>query len=470
VVLIMRIEQAILSNLIHSEEYCRKVVPHLKRDYFADRKEAAVVSLLLKFFEDYNKPASPEVIQIEIGNLKGFTDKEIPEMQELVKLLDKAEPNQEWLIAQTEKFCKDRAVYNAILNSIKIIDGRDKTLQQDAIPSILSDALSVCFDNHVGHDYIDDAQSRFDYYHRVEEKIPFDLDMFNKITKGGLSKKTLNIVLAGTGVGKSLFMCHVAAGALAAGRNVLYITMEMAEERIAERIDANLLNLTMDELKVVDRDIYESRIDKIAKKTQGRLIVKEYPTASAHAGHFRALLEELKLKREFKPDIVMIDYLNICSSQRMKQGGSINSYTYIKAIAEELRGLAVEYNVPIVSATQTTRSGFTNSDPGLEDTSESFGLPATADFMFALVSNEELEQLNQIIVKQLKNRYNDPNYYKRFIIGVDRAKMKLYDVEISAQAGLSDAGHMKDDDKPMFDKSDFGKRIHSSEGFSGFKF
>ena len=466
----MRIEQAILSNLIHSEEYCRKVVPHLKRDYFGDRKEAAVVSLLIKFFEDYNKPASPEIIQIEIGNLKGFTDKEIPEMQELVKLLDKAEPNQEWLIGQTEKFCKDRAVYNAILNSIKIIDGRDKTLQQDAIPSILSDALSVCFDNHVGHDYIEDASSRYDYYHRVEEKVPFDLDMFNKITKGGLSKKTLNICLAGTGVGKSLFMCHVAAGALSAGRNVLYITMEMAEERIAERIDANLLNLTMDELKVVDRDIYESRIDKIAKKTQGHLIVKEYPTASAHAGHFRALLEELKLKREFKPDIVMIDYLNICSSQRMKQGGSINSYTYIKAIAEELRGLAVEYNVPIVSATQTTRSGFTNSDPGLEDTSESFGLPATADFMFALVSNEELEQLNQIIVKQLKNRYNDPNYYKRFIIGVDRSKMKLYDVEISAQAGLSDAGHMKDDDKPMFDKSDFGKRIHSSEGFNGFKF
>lgn len=468
----MRIEQAILSNLIHSDEYCRKVVPHLKRDYFSDRKEAAIASLLIKFFEDYNKPASPEVVQIEIGNLSGFTDKEIPEMQELIKQLDKPEPNQEWLVTQTEKFCKDRAVYNAILNSIKIIDGRDKTLQQDAIPSILSDALSVCFDNHVGHDYINDASSRYDYYHRIEEKVPFDLDMFNKITKGGLSKKTLNICLAGTGVGKSLFMCHVAAGALSAGRNVLYITMEMAEERIAERIDANLLNLTMDELKVVDRDIFESRIDKIAKKTQGHLIVKEYPTASAHAGHFRALLEELKLKREFKPDIVMIDYLNICSSQRMKQGGSVNSYTYIKAIAEELRGLAVEYNVPIVSATQTTRSGFTNSDPGLEDTSESFGLPATADFMFALVSNEELEQLNQIIVKQLKNRYNDPNYYKRFIIGVDRAKMKLYDVEISAQAGLSDAGHMKDNDKPMFDKSDFGKRLHSSsnEGFSGFKF
>jgi len=471
----MRIEQAILSNLIHSEEYCRKVVPHLKTAYFTDRKEAAIASLLIKFFEDYNKSASPEILAIEIGNLKGFTDKEVPEMLEFAKQLDKAEANQEWLIGQTEKFCKDRAVYNAILDSIKIIDGRDKNHQQDAIPSILSDALAVCFDNHVGHDYIDDAQSRYDYYHRVEEKIPFDLDMFNKITKGGLSKKTLNIALAGTGVGKSLFMCHVAAGALVQGRNVLYITMEMAEERIAERIDANLLNLTMDELKVVDRDIYETRLGKIATKTKGKLIVKEYPTASAHAGHFRALLEELKLKREFMPDIIMIDYLNICSSQRMKMGASVNSYTYIKSIAEELRGLAVEYNVPIVSATQTTRSGYTNSDPGLEDTSESFGLPATADFMFALVSNEELEQLNQIIVKQLKNRYNDPNFYKRFIIGVDRSKMKLYDVEASAQEGLADAGQSRsystrDDDKPVFDKSDFGKRLHSSEGFSGFKF
>ena len=471
----MRIEQAILSNLIHSEEYCRKVVPHLKTAYFTDRKEAAIASLLIKFFEDYNKSASPEIVAIEIGNLKGFTDKEVPEMLEYAKQLDKAEANQEWLIQQTEKFCKDRAVYNAILDSIKIIDGRDKNHQQDAIPSILSDALAVCFDNHVGHDYIDDAQSRYDYYHRVEEKIPFDLDMFNKITKGGLSKKTLNIALAGTGVGKSLFMCHVAAGALVQGRNVLYITMEMAEERIAERIDANLLNLTMDELKVVDRDIYESRLGKIATKTKGKLIVKEYPTASAHAGHFRALLEELKMKREFAPDIIMIDYLNICSSQRMKMGASVNSYTYIKSIAEELRGLAVEYNVPIVSATQTTRSGYSNSDPGLEDTSESFGLPATADFMFALVSNEELEQLNQIIVKQLKNRYNDPNFYKRFIIGVDRSKMKLYDVEASAQDGLADAGQSRsystrDDDKPVFDKSDFGKRLHSSEGFSGFKF
>jgi len=464
----MRIETAILSNLIHNEEYCRKVVPHLKTEYFAERKEAAIASLLIKFFEEYNRPATNEVLAIEIGNLKGFTDKEVPEMIEFAKQLTTKEPNEEWLIRNTEKFCKDRAVYNAILNSIKIIDGRDKVHQQDAIPHILSDALAVSFDNHVGHDYIEDAESRYEYYHRVEEKIPFDLEMFNKITKGGLSKKTLNIVLAGTGVGKSLFMCHVAAAALAQGKNVLYITMEMAEERIAERIDANLLNLTIDELKVVDKDIYQSRIDKLKKKTQGKLIVKEYPTASAHAGHFRALLEELKLKREFVPDIVFIDYLNICSSQRMKAGANVNSYTFVKAIAEELRGLAVEYNVPIISATQTTRSGYTNSDPGLEDTSESFGLPATADFMFALVSSEELENLNQIIVKQLKNRYNDPNFYKRFIIGVDRAKMKLYDVEASAQEGLSDSGQMKDD-KPLFDKSGFGSRMQA-EDFSGFKF
>jgi archaellum biogenesis ATPase FlaH len=353
------------------------------------------------------------------------------------------------------------------LTSIKIIDGKDKVHTQDAIPSILSDALSVSFDSHVGHDYISDHADRYEYYHRVEEKISFDLDMFNKITKGGLSKKTLNIALAGTGVGKSLFMCHVAGSVLNQGKNVLYITMEMAEERIAERIDANLLNLTMDELKVIDRDIYENRIDKIAKKTQGKLIIKEYPTAGAHSGHFRALLEELKMKRNFKPDIIFIDYLNICASQRLKQGANINSYTYVKAIAEELRGLAVEYNVPIVSATQTTRSGYTNSDPGLEDTSESFGLPATADFMFALVSNEELEALNQIIVKQLKNRYNDPSFYKRFVIGIDRAKMKLYDTEASAQTGLSDAG--QNDDEPMFDKSSFGRR-QKTESFEGFKF
>jgi replicative DNA helicase len=463
----MRIEQKILSNLIYDEQYCRKVIPFLKKDYFQDRKEATIAYEIVEFFNKYNKPITKEILSIEVSNRKDLNDKELVELNEYIGNLSQEPVNQEWMLENTEKFCKDRAVYNAILASIKIIDGGDKVHTKDAIPHILSDALAVSFDNHIGHDYLDDHDSRYDFYHRVEEKIPFDLEMFNKITKGGLSKKTLNIALAGTGVGKSLFMCHVGASCLVQGKNVLYITMEMAEERIAERIDANLLNLTMDELKVVDRDIYENRIGKIANKTQGKLIIKEYPTAGAHAGHFRALLEELKLKREFKPDIIFIDYLNICASQRMKQGGSINSYTYVKAIAEELRGLAVEYNVPIVSATQTTRSGYTNSDPGLEDTSESFGLPATADFMFALVSNEELEALNQIIVKQLKNRYNDPSFYKRFVIGIDRAKMKLYDTEASAQVGLSDAG--QDDDTPMFDKSSFGRR-QRAESFDGFKF
>ena len=404
-----------------------------------------------------------------MGNRRDLNDKEATEIQSYIQALSTEPVNDEWIIKNTEKFCKDKAVYNAILKGISIIDGRDKVNTPDAIPSILSDALAVSFDQHIGHDYIDDADSRFDFYHRVEEKIPFDLEMFNKITKGGLSKKTLNIALAGTGVGKSLFMCHVAAGAMTQGNNVLYITMEMAEERIAERIDANLMNLTMDELKVVDKDIFDNRVKKIQNKTQGKLIVKEYPTAGAHAGHFRALLDELKLKKEFIPDIIFIDYLNICSSSRVKGGANVNSYTLVKSIAEELRGLAVEHNVPIVSATQTTRSGFANSDPGLEDTSESFGLPATADFMFALVSNEELEELNQIIVKQLKNRYNDPSYYKRFVIGIDRAKMKLYDVEASAQTGLSESGQSK----PVFDKTGFGKEIihnSESEGFGGFKF
>ena len=464
----MRIEQKILSNLIHDEKYCRKVIPFIKKEYFSDRKEAIVTDEVLKFFNKYNKTASKEILSIEISNRKDLNDKELSEVNEYISTLTNEPSNEDWMIENTEKFCKDKAVYNAILHSIQIIDGRDKIRTQDSIPGILSDALSVSFDNHVGHDYIENSNERYDFYHRVEEKISFDLEMFNKITKGGLSRKTLNIALAGTGVGKSLFMCHVGASCLTQGKNVLYITMEMAEERIAERIDANLLNLTMDELKVVDKDIYETRIDKLSKKTKGKLIIKEYPTAGAHSGHFRALLEELKLKKEFTPDIIFIDYLNICSSQRMKQGANINSYTYIKAIAEELRGLAVEYNVPIVSATQTTRSGFTNSDPGLEDTSESFGLPATADFMFALVSNEELEGLNQIIVKQLKNRYNDPSFYKRFVIGIDRSKMKLYDVEASAQVGLADAGQDKDD-TPMFDKSSFGRR-QKAEGFDGFKF
>ena len=466
----MRIEEKILSSLIYDEKYCRQVVPFIKKEYFAERTEAIIAEEITKFFTQYNKPLTKDILSIEVGNRRDLNDKEANEIQAYIKALSTEPVNDEWIVTSTEKFCKDKAVYNAILKGISIIDGRDKANTPDAIPSILSDALAVSFDQHIGHDYIGDADSRFEFYHRVEEKIPFDLEMFNKITKGGLSKKTLNIALAGTGVGKSLFMCHVAAGAMTQGNNVLYITMEMAEERIAERIDANLMNLTMDELKVVDKDIFDNRVRKIQNKTQGKLIVKEYPTAGAHAGHFRALLDELKMKKEFIPDIIFIDYLNICSSSRVKGGANVNSYTLVKSIAEELRGLAVEFNVPIVSATQTTRSGFANSDPGLEDTSESFGLPATADFMFALVSNEELEQLNQIIVKQLKNRYNDPSYYKRFVVGIDRAKMKLYDVEASAQTGLSDTGNSS---KPMFDKTSFGEGVihnDTNDSFGGFKF
>jgi len=462
----MRIEKTILSNLIHNEEFCRKVVPFLKTEYFSDRKEAVIVSELIKFFIDYNKPATAEILAIEIGNRTDLNDKDIPELEVYINDLTSKETNVDWLLGETEKFCRDKAVYNAILHSIKIIDGGDKVNTKDSIPSILSDALAVSFDNHVGHDYIEDYDERYDFYHRIEEKIPFDLDMFNKITKGGLSKKTLNVVLAGTGVGKSLFMCHVAASTLMQGKNVLYITMEMAEERIAERIDANLMNIGMDELKVIDKDLYSSRFSKVSKKTQGKLIIKEYPTAGAHAGHFKALMEELKQKKKFVPDMVIIDYLNICSSSRMKQGANVNSYTYIKSIAEELRGLAVEYAVPILSATQTTRSGFSNTDVELTDTSESFGLPATVDFMFALISSEELEALNQLLVKQLKNRYGDPAYYKKFVIGVDRSKMKLYNLEAQAQQNISESGQ---DTGPVFDKSDFGKRVKAEE-FEGFKF
>ena len=457
----MRIEQTILSNLLHNEEYSRKVLPFLNKRYFSDRKEAIIFEEYQKFFDKYNKPITKEILAIEVSNRKDLTDKEYNEFSEHISKIESAPTNTDWLYNETESFCKKKAVYNAILDSIGIIDGKDKQRSEDAIPSMLSDALGVSFDSHVGHNYIDDSDSRYEFYHRVEEKIRFDLDMLNKITKGGLSKKTLNVVLAGTGVGKSLFMCHAAAANLIDNKNVLYITMEMAEERIAERIDANLLNLSMDELKVVDKNVFDNRLDKIKQKSQGRLIIKEYPTAGAHAGHFRALLEELKLKQEFKPDIIYIDYLNICNSQRLRQGANVNSYTFVKTIAEEIRGLAVEYAVPIVSATQTTRSGFTSSDPGLEDTSESFGLPATVDLMFALISTEDLEELGQIMVKQLKNRYADPSYYKRFVIGVDRSKMKLYDVEVSAQSNLSDAGQ---DDTPVFDNSSFGSRM-KTEGF-----
>jgi replicative DNA helicase len=459
-----RIEQTILSNLIHNEEYCRKVVPFIKTEYFSDHFENVIAQELLSFFTEYNKPASLEILAIQLGNRKDLRGEQLGQIESYINELTYKTDNNEWLYKHTEKFCKDRAVYNAIINSIEIIDGKDKARTQDAIPSLLSEALAVSFDNAIGHDYLEDFAERYDFYHRQEEKLEFDLELFNKITKGGLSKKTLNVILAGTGVGKSLFMCHYAASALMQGKSVLYITLEMAEERIAERIDANLLNMTMDELSKVDKDIYESRVGKLIKKTTGKLIVKEYPTAAAHAGHFKALLEELKMKRNFKPDLIVIDYLNICASSRIKHGSGVNSYTYVKSIAEELRGLGVEYNVPVLSATQTTRGGYDNTDVDLTDTSESFGLPATVDFMFALISTEELENLNQIMVKQLKNRYNDPSHYKRFVIGVDRARMKLYDVEDTAQKNIADSGQ---DSGPSFDKTSFGQRMKSAgDGFN----
>jgi archaellum biogenesis ATPase FlaH len=429
--------------------------------------DKVIVDEILAFFAKYNKLPTRDIIKIELNNRRDITDKELIEANQLVDSLRPDRTDLDWLIEKTEKFCKDRAVYNAILKSIKIIDGKDDKLSQEAIPKILADALAVSFDQHVGHDYINDAETRYEFYHRVEEKLPFDLEMMNKITAGGLSKKSLNVCLAGTGAGKSLFMCHVAASTLMQGRNVLYITMEMAEERIAERIDANLMNLSIDELKVIDKTVFDSRIAKLAAKTQGKLIVKEYPTASAHSGHFRALIEDLKAKRNFTPDIVIVDYLNICASARLKIGSSVNSYLYIKSIAEELRGLAVEYNVPILTATQTTRNGYDNSDVGLTDTSESFGLPATADLMFALIRSEQLDQLNQIMIKQLKNRYADPSRYKRFVVGVDRSKMKLFDVEECAQQGLVDSGQ---DDTPVFDNSTFGKRARRDGSFNDFKF
>ena len=457
----MRIETKILSNLIYNEEYCRKVSPFLTPQYFAERTDRILSQEILKFFSKYNKPITKEVLLIEISNRTDISANELIAIKDATNALSNENTNESWLLDNTEKFCKDRAVYNAILDSIKIIDGTDDKHTQEAIPNILSNALAVSFDSNVGHDYINDADSRFDFYHRVEEKLSFGLDLMDKITAGGLSRKSLNVVLVGTGAGKTLFMGHLAASALTQGKNVLYITMEMAEERIAERIDANLLNLSMAELKVVDKKTFDSRLSKLAKKTQGKLIIKEYPTAGAHSGHFRALLEELKMKREFKPDLVIIDYLNICASARVKAGSNINSYTLIKSIAEELRGLGVEYNVPIMTATQVTRSGFNSSDVELTDTSESFGLPATADLMFALIRTEELDELNQVMIKQLKNRYNDPSYYKRFVLGIDRSKMKLYDVEESAQKGLSDSGQ---DDTPAFDKSAFGSRM-KTEGF-----
>ena len=422
-----RIELTILRNFFFNEDYTRKALPFVKTDYFTNRVERLLFEEVDKFVQQYKNLPTKETILIEFGRRKDINDEEVKLIKELVSGFNDEKTDLQWLLDTTEKFCKDRAVHNAVLSGIKILDGKDKQRQPEAIPSILSEALAVSFDNHIGHDYIGDAESRFDWYHTKEKRYPFDLNFFNKITKGGVPSKTLNIALAGTGVGKSLFMCHCASNFLTQGQNVLYITLEMAEERIAERIDANLMDVTMDDLHDMPKQLYDDKMTKLRSKTTGQLIIKEYPTASAHSGHFKSLINELSLKKSFKPDVLFIDYLNICASSRFK-GGNISSYFYIKAIAEELRGLAVEFDLPIFSATQTTRTGFVSTDIGLEDTSESFGLPATADFMFALMSNEELESLGQMKVKQLKNRYNDPGMNRAFIVGVDRAKMRLYDV------------------------------------------
>ena len=437
----------VLSHLLNNEEYCRRVIPYLQKEYF-EGSHKVVFDLIVSFVATHNKLPTGRVLDIELQKVAAPEDVLNQSSVLINEINNKTDLDTEYLIIETEKWCKDRAVYLAIMDSIGIIDGKDPEKTEGAIPEILSTALGVSFDQAIGHDYIDDSDSRFEFYNKTEERIPLDLDYFNKITKGGIPNKTLNVCLAGTGVGKSLFMCHNAASVLQQGKNVLYITMEMAEERIAERIDANLMDLPIQQLESLPKDIFSEKIQKIAKGTIGKLLIKEYPTGAAHSGHFRALLNELKLKKKFAPDIIYIDYLNICSSSRMKaMGGSINSYTYIKAIAEELRGLAIEFNVPIMTATQTTRSGFSNTDVGLEDTSESFGLPATADLMFALIATEELDELNQVMVKQLKNRYNDPTKFKRFVVGIDRARMKLYDVEESAQSDIM--SDMSIPDKPI---------------------
>ena len=439
----MKIETTILKNLLQNEDYARKVLPFLKEDYFTENCDKIVYNHINSFIIKYNNLPTKEALNIELSESK-ITEEDFKESTNLVDEIDKNEENYtdlSWLLDTTEKFCQDKAIYNAVVESISILDNPKSISDKGAIPDILSDALSVSFDPHVGHDYIDDSDDRYDFYHRVEERIPFDLDYFNRITKGGLPQKTLNICLAGTGVGKSLFMCHVASSCLAQNQNVLYITLEMAEEKIAERIDANLLDIAVDDLHSLPKDLYDKKINNLSKTTKGKLIVKEYPTASANVNHFRALLNELNLKRSFIPDIIFVDYLNICTSSRIRSGTNVNSYTLIKSIAEELRGLAVENKLPIVSATQTTRSGYSNTDVGLEDTSESFGLPATADLMFAIISTEQMEEVGQILVKQLKNRYNDPTINKRFAIGIDRAKMRLYDVEDKAQTDIIDKGN-----------------------------
>ena len=454
-----RIELTILRNLIHDEEFLRKVLPFVEPDYFDERTEKVVFEEINNFAQEYDKILTPEILAIEIQNRDDLTEQEFKDISVVVDSLKESETHTQWLLDATEKWCRDRAIYLALMESIQIADGKDSKKTRDAIPSILSDALAVSFDNHIGHDYLEDYEQRYETYHKKESKIPFDLDYFNKITKGGLPNKTLNIALAGTGVGKSLFMCHVASSVLLQGKNVLYITLEMAEEKIAERIDANLLDVNIRDLVELPRQVFDTKVSKVAAKTQGTLIIKEYPTASAHSGHFKSLLNDLALKKSFRPDIIFIDYLNICASSRYRGAIGVNSYSYIKAIAEELRGLAVEAEVPIVSATQTTRSGYSSSDVDITDTSESFGLPATADLMFALISTEDLEGLGQIMVKQLKNRYNDLNMNKRFVLGVDRAKMRLYDCDQSDGGQLLDSGNDTIEDS-----------FKGENKFEGFKF
>ncbi len=455
-----KVEFLVLKNLLHNEDFLRKCIPFIKPDYFQDANQKIVFEEITDFVNQYNDVPTQEILSIEIEKRSDINESNFKEVTQLISCLENEPTDHDWLLNTTEKWCRERAIYLALMESIQIADGQDNNKAPDAIPSILSDALAVSFDNHVGHDYLLDYEERYESYHKKENRIPFDLDFFNKITKGGLPNKTLNIALAGTGVGKSLFMCHMASSVLLTGKNVLYITMEMAEEKIAERIDANLLNVNIQEIGELPKQIFEKKVTNLAQKTQGTLIIKEYPTASAHSGHFTALLNELALKKSFRPDIIFIDYLNICASSRYRGGSNVNSYTVIKSIAEELRGLACEANVPIVSATQTTRSGYGSSDVELTDTSESFGLPATADLMFALISTEELESLGQILVKQLKNRYNDGNVYKRFVIGIDRAKMRLYDCEQTAQDDLLD--NKKDEEYTYDDKP--------KKTFEGFKF
>ena len=456
-----KIEFLILRNLIYNEEYARKVIPFIKDDYFEDQKQKIIFEEISSFIQQYNKLATKEILSIEVEKRSDINDTIFAEIVDIISSFEDEVEELDWLVDSTEKWCRDRAIYLALMESIQLADGKDESKGRDAIPSILSDALSVSFDNHVGHDYLQDYEQRFESYHKKEDRIPFDLEYFNKITKGGLPNKTLNIALAGTGVGKSLFMCHVASSALIEGKNVLYITLEMAEEKIAERIDANLLNVNIQDITDLPKPMFDTKVEALAKKTQGTLIIKEYPTAAAHSGHFKSLLNELALKKSFRPDIIFVDYLNICASSRYRANGNVNSYSYIKAIAEELRGLAVEANLPIVSATQTTRSGYGSSDVELTDTSESFGLPATADLMFALISTEELEGLNQILVKQLKNRYNDPTVRKRFVVGIDRAKMRLYDCEQTAQENMVDNGETVDYN---------AKEEKFKKSFDGFKY